>query len=162
MLCFLAHNVAPSGQSSQSSTNRRFQSQYAIDRQLSSSCTMTEVEYEPWWTLALQSNHLITFVAVTNRRDCCAKDLDGAEIHIGNNVNWKENPRYIDDIHYMYMSKLEGGLRYIHDTYYLHVNKLEGGLRYINNTCYLHMSNLEGAFGYIDDIHYLYMNNTNH
>ncbi|KAM3915737.1 uncharacterized protein RB166_017978 [Leptodactylus fuscus] len=89
---FPDHNVAPNGQSSQSSTKKSSPSRYAIDSWVST-CTMTEVEDEPWWSLDLRSNHIISFVAVTNRRDCCAEKLDGAEIHIGNNADWKENPR---------------------------------------------------------------------
>ncbi|KAG8543117.1 hypothetical protein GDO81_025343 [Engystomops pustulosus] len=53
---------------------------------------MTDVEHEPWWALDLKSNHIITFVAITNRRDCCSQDLEGAEIHVGSSKNWKENP----------------------------------------------------------------------
>ncbi|KAM4022005.1 uncharacterized protein ACNLHF_027291 isoform 1-T2 [Anomaloglossus baeobatrachus] len=88
-----AHNVAPKGKSSQSSTKGRYYySRIAIDGQLSYSCTETKVEYEPWWTLDLMSSHIITFVAITNREYCCANALDGAEIHVGKNANWKENP----------------------------------------------------------------------
>ncbi|XP_075039887.1 uncharacterized protein LOC142099864 isoform X2 [Mixophyes fleayi] len=86
-----AYNVAQSGKASQSSTKERA-ANYTTDGQISSKCASTEVEYEPWWTLDLRSNHIIFSVAVTNRRDCCAQDLNGAEIHIGNKEDWRDNP----------------------------------------------------------------------
>ncbi|XP_040210447.1 uncharacterized protein LOC120941210 [Rana temporaria] len=87
-----AYNVAPKGKTSQSSTKKRAASTYATDGQLSSQCASTEVEYGPWWNLDLGSNHVIFSVAITNRRDCCAEDLSGAEIRIGNIEDWRENP----------------------------------------------------------------------
>ncbi|CAI9570430.1 unnamed protein product [Staurois parvus] len=87
-----AHNVASKGKTSQSSTKQRAASRYAIDGQLSSQCASTEMEYRPWWNLDLGSNHVIFSVAITNRRDCCAEDLSGAEIRIGNIADWRENP----------------------------------------------------------------------
>ncbi|XP_077323573.1 uncharacterized protein LOC143958005 isoform X2 [Lithobates pipiens] len=87
-----AYNVAPKGKTSQSSIKQREASRYATNGQLSSPCASTEVEYGPWWTLDLGSNHVIFSVAITNRRDCCAEDLSGAEILIGNIADWRENP----------------------------------------------------------------------
>ncbi|PIO23489.1 hypothetical protein AB205_0071530, partial [Aquarana catesbeiana] len=90
---FLAYNVAPKGKTSQSSTKEGAASRYATDGQLSSRCASTKVEYGPWWSLDLGSNHAIFSVAITNRRECCAEGLSGAEIRIGNLKDWKENPR---------------------------------------------------------------------
>ncbi|XP_073447656.1 uncharacterized protein [Aquarana catesbeiana] len=87
-----AYNVAPKGKTSQSSTKQGAASRYATDGQLSSKCASTEVEYGPSWNLDLKSNHVIFSVAITNKRDCCAEDLSGAEIRIGNIADWRENP----------------------------------------------------------------------
>ncbi|XP_063797024.1 uncharacterized protein LOC134958390 isoform X2 [Pseudophryne corroboree] len=87
-----AYNVASGGKTSQSSTKNRAASHYATDGQLSSQCTLTEEEYEPRWTLDLRTNHSIFSVAITNRRECCSYNLSGAEIHIGNNADWRHNP----------------------------------------------------------------------
>ncbi|XP_060888002.1 uncharacterized protein LOC132958941 [Labrus mixtus] len=58
-------------------------------------CTHTKKETNPWWRLDLRETHAVTSVKVTNRRDCCAQRLDGAEIRIGNSAenNGNDNPK---------------------------------------------------------------------
>lgn len=83
---------------SQSSTYGVSSPRNAIDNNLGNKapetgCTVTEVQYEPWWTVSLESNYIISAVAITNRGDCCASDLDGAEIRVGyHEADWRRNP----------------------------------------------------------------------
>nr|AEA39707.1 F-type lectin [Epinephelus coioides] len=49
----------------------------------SGSCTHTDEEYSPWWRVDLLESYIVTSVIITNRRDCCAYRLNGAEVHIG-------------------------------------------------------------------------------
>uniref|UniRef100_A0A3Q3MF10 Fucolectin tachylectin-4 pentraxin-1 domain-containing protein n=1 Tax=Labrus bergylta TaxID=56723 RepID=A0A3Q3MF10_9LABR len=58
-------------------------------------CTHTLEETNPWWRLDLRETHAVTSVKVTNRGDCCAQRLDGAEIRIGNSAenNGNDNPK---------------------------------------------------------------------
>uniref|UniRef100_A0A3Q2DBI6 Si:ch211-215k15.4 n=1 Tax=Cyprinodon variegatus TaxID=28743 RepID=A0A3Q2DBI6_CYPVA len=50
------------------------------------SCTHTERMTNPWWRVDLLDTYIITSMSVTNRGDCCAVELNGAEIHIGNSL----------------------------------------------------------------------------
>ncbi|XP_070691006.1 uncharacterized protein [Pempheris klunzingeri] len=58
------------------------------------SCTHTDVQTNPWWRVDLLESYIVTSVVVTNRGDCCADELNGAEIHIGNSLqdNGAANP----------------------------------------------------------------------
>lgn len=58
------------------------------------SCSVTQRNMGPWWIVDLQKNHTINAVVVSNRQDCCAERLKGAEIHVGNSVadHGKSNP----------------------------------------------------------------------
>ncbi|XP_042345197.1 uncharacterized protein LOC121945202 isoform X2 [Plectropomus leopardus] len=58
------------------------------------SCTHTEEQTNPWWRVDLLESYTVTSVIITNRGDCCAERLDGAEIHIGNSLqdNGAANP----------------------------------------------------------------------
>ncbi|KAM4688885.1 pentraxin fusion protein-like [Discoglossus pictus] len=55
------------------------------------SCAHTNFENEPWWKIDLQNTYKIGTIVVTNRKDCCEKRLDGAEVRIGNSPNL-DNP----------------------------------------------------------------------
>ena len=50
---------------------------------------------DPWWQVDLRRTYIVTSVKVTNRGDCCAERLDGAEIRIGNALEngGTNNPR---------------------------------------------------------------------
>ncbi|XP_049439313.1 fucolectin-7-like [Epinephelus fuscoguttatus] len=60
----------------------------------SGSCTHTKEEANPWWRVDLLESYIVTSIVVTNRGDCCAERLNGAEIHIGNSLqdNGAANP----------------------------------------------------------------------
>ncbi|XP_051729462.1 fucolectin-4 [Ctenopharyngodon idella] len=89
-------NVAPNGRATQSSVNQGSTAclslaQNAIDgnRQydlFKGSCTQTNTESDPWWRLDLIKTYTIASVALTNRGDCCAEQLNGAVVHIGDSL----------------------------------------------------------------------------
>ncbi|XP_074509085.1 uncharacterized protein LOC141778617 [Sebastes fasciatus] len=61
---------------------------------LAGSCTHTVVQANPWWRVDLLESYIVTSVIITNRGDCCAERLDGAEVHIGSSLqdNGAANP----------------------------------------------------------------------
>ncbi|XP_053577049.1 uncharacterized protein LOC128666463 [Bombina bombina] len=85
-----APNVAQKGVATQSSLYNMYgESKNAIDGSLSSNylfieCAGTSEQDNPWWMVDLKSRYQIFTVAVTNRGDCCANRINGAEIRIGN------------------------------------------------------------------------------
>ncbi|XP_051263510.1 fucolectin-4-like [Dicentrarchus labrax] len=84
-------NVALRGKASQSSV-QEFRSAYnAIDgnrdyNYAAGSCTLTDEQTNPWWRVDLLEPYIVTSIIITNRGDCCAERIDGAEIHIGNSL----------------------------------------------------------------------------
>ncbi|CAJ1062901.1 uncharacterized protein LOC117822690 [Xyrichtys novacula] len=58
------------------------------------SCTHTIEMANPWWRVDLLDRYVVTSVIITNRGDCCAEKLDGAEVHIGDSLqdNGAVNP----------------------------------------------------------------------
>ncbi|KAJ8252207.1 hypothetical protein COCON_G00215190 [Conger conger] len=93
------HNAATRGKATQSSTGWDGGAEKAIDRNRSpfyddKSCTHTLAERNPWWRVDLLREHRVTSVTITNRMDCCAYRLDGAQIHVGNSEknNGNDNP----------------------------------------------------------------------
>ncbi|KAL3987617.1 hypothetical protein ACER0C_014732 [Sarotherodon galilaeus] len=94
-------NLALKGEATQSSTLSFAAASKAIDGRRSSFytngfCSHTaEDETDPWWRVDLQHSFTITTVKVTNRGDCCAERLDGADIRIGNSLenNGNNNPK---------------------------------------------------------------------
>uniref|UniRef100_UPI0037E83F8B uncharacterized protein n=1 Tax=Semicossyphus pulcher TaxID=241346 RepID=UPI0037E83F8B len=50
------------------------------------SCTHTEEMANPWWRVDLLHNYIVTSILITNRGDCCADRINGAEIHIGDSL----------------------------------------------------------------------------
>nr|XP_020504448.1 uncharacterized protein LOC109995164 [Labrus bergylta] len=96
----LDSNLALRGKAFQSSTLSNHDASRAIDGRRDSNygdgfCTHTLEETNPWWRLDLRETHAVTSVKVTNRGDCCAQRLDGAEIRIGNSAenNGNDNPK---------------------------------------------------------------------
>ena len=95
-------NVAIRGKTIQSSTfNSSTAAKKAIDGNRSGmpqdgSCAQTEAETNPWWRVDLLESYRVTTVTITNREDCCAERINGAEIRIGNSLenNGNSNPRY--------------------------------------------------------------------
>ncbi|XP_064410301.1 pentraxin fusion protein-like [Latimeria chalumnae] len=94
-------NVALHGTADQSSVyHEEGMPEHAIDGNKNSnytikSCTHTIPETEPWWRVDLKKPHQISRVAITNRGDCCAERLEGAEVRIGNSLdnNGNNNPK---------------------------------------------------------------------
>ncbi|RXN31106.1 hypothetical protein ROHU_004832 [Labeo rohita] len=95
---YLAGNVAVDGAATQSSTFMSWFAEKAIDSnrglQQYPLCSSTLNESNPWWRLDLRDVYKISKVVVTNRNDCCAEQINGAEIHIGNSLenNGSDNP----------------------------------------------------------------------
>ncbi|XP_037532481.1 uncharacterized protein si:ch211-215k15.4 [Nematolebias whitei] len=50
------------------------------------SCTHTKAQLNPWWRVDLLDCYIINHITITNRGDCCAERINGAEIHIGNSL----------------------------------------------------------------------------
>ncbi|XP_043085103.1 uncharacterized protein LOC122331663 [Puntigrus tetrazona] len=94
---YLAENLAVPGAAFQSSTSMNGFAEKAIDRglqQLYTGCSSTLNETDPWWKLDLRYIYRINKVVITNRKDCCAEQINGAEIHVGNSLenNGANNP----------------------------------------------------------------------
>uniref|UniRef100_A0A670J2C1 Fucolectin tachylectin-4 pentraxin-1 domain-containing protein n=1 Tax=Podarcis muralis TaxID=64176 RepID=A0A670J2C1_PODMU len=94
-------NVALAGEASQSSTYSSLGvAGNAIDGSTSSnfnqgSCTHTNSENNPWWMVDLKAQYQVLHVTITNRKDCCAQRLNGAEIRVGDSAErgGTTNPR---------------------------------------------------------------------
>uniref|UniRef100_A0A8C1HXA9 Fucolectin tachylectin-4 pentraxin-1 domain-containing protein n=1 Tax=Cyprinus carpio carpio TaxID=630221 RepID=A0A8C1HXA9_CYPCA len=50
------------------------------------SCTYIIAKSNPWWRVTLQQPYKIVKVSITNRGDCCADRISGAEIRVGNSL----------------------------------------------------------------------------
>uniref|UniRef100_A0A670J4Y9 Fucolectin tachylectin-4 pentraxin-1 domain-containing protein n=1 Tax=Podarcis muralis TaxID=64176 RepID=A0A670J4Y9_PODMU len=95
-------NVALAGEASQSSTYSSLGAAgNAIDGSTASnfnqgSCTHTNSENNPWWMVDLKAQYQVLRVTITNRKDCCAQRLNGAEIRVGDSAErgGTTNPRY--------------------------------------------------------------------
>uniref|UniRef100_A0A671RWP5 Fucolectin tachylectin-4 pentraxin-1 domain-containing protein n=1 Tax=Sinocyclocheilus anshuiensis TaxID=1608454 RepID=A0A671RWP5_9TELE len=92
-------NRAIGGATIQSSTSADWIAEKAIDgnrglQQLHTGCSSTLNENNPWWRLDLRDVYRVSEVVITNRKDCCAEQINGAEIHIGNSLenNGTNNP----------------------------------------------------------------------
>uniref|UniRef100_H3ARV3 Fucolectin tachylectin-4 pentraxin-1 domain-containing protein n=1 Tax=Latimeria chalumnae TaxID=7897 RepID=H3ARV3_LATCH len=94
-------NVAQQGTATQSSllaTEKYERAANAIDGRkdntyYSASCTHTKHELSPWWRLQLNKSYKISTIKITNRGECCAMRLQGAEIHVGDTLNVTKNPK---------------------------------------------------------------------
>ncbi|XP_002732335.1 uncharacterized protein LOC100366648 [Saccoglossus kowalevskii] len=49
------------------------------------SCTHTYKQFQPWFRVDLGSSKVVHEVIVTNRKDCCAERITGAEVRVGQN-----------------------------------------------------------------------------
>ncbi|KAM7382933.1 hypothetical protein PAMP_002628 [Pampus punctatissimus] len=92
-------NVALRGKATQGSWDAFGAASNAIDGNRESnfpagSCTHSVIQNNPWWRVDLLDSYVITSIIITNRGDCCAERLNGAEIHIGNSLeqNGVANP----------------------------------------------------------------------
>ncbi|KAM6102828.1 uncharacterized protein LJ206_010199 [Theristicus caerulescens] len=50
------------------------------------SCSQTEREASPWWTVDLGRRRAVAAVVVRNRLDCCWHRLKGARVHVGDSL----------------------------------------------------------------------------
>ncbi|KAM9805377.1 fucolectin-like [Syngnathus typhle] len=96
----LNDNIALGGKVQQSSLYPNGFPQKAIDGNRASnwrqnSCSHTMRDMNPWWRLDLQKTYKIKTVIITNRRDCCHKRINEAELRIGDSLddNGNANPR---------------------------------------------------------------------
>ncbi|XP_048039118.1 uncharacterized protein LOC125263960 [Megalobrama amblycephala] len=94
---YLAENLAVDGAATQSSKYGDGFAEKAIDRglqQLYTGCSSTLDETNPWWRLDLRHIYRVSKVVITNRKHCCAEQINGAEIRIGNSLenNGNNNP----------------------------------------------------------------------
>ncbi|ROL29800.1 Cysteine-rich, acidic integral membrane protein [Anabarilius grahami] len=96
---YLLGNQAVGGAVIQSSTSGDWFAEKAIDgnrglQQSNALCSSTLNETNPWWRLDMRNVYQVSRVVITNRNDCCAEQLDGLEIHIGNSLenNGNNNP----------------------------------------------------------------------
>lgn len=94
-------NIAKRGRATQSS---QYQSAVSADKAIDgnpntiwkySSCSTTTNEVNPWWRLDLFMPYKINTVKVTVSKDSFHKEINGAEIRIGNSLenNGNINPR---------------------------------------------------------------------
>ncbi|XP_067852695.1 fucolectin-like [Heptranchias perlo] len=92
-------NVALRGNASQSSTNWGGDPNKAIDGNRNAfyhnqSCTHTNTNGNPWWSLDLFTDEEVWSVKITNREDCCWERLKNAEVRVGTSFhnNGNDNP----------------------------------------------------------------------
>lgn len=97
----LEMNIAKGGIATGSSQYRIASSDKAIDGNSDTnwnrgSCSSTNTENVPWWRLDLLRPYKINRVTVTVREDWHYRQINGAEIRIGNFLdhNGNINPRY--------------------------------------------------------------------
>ncbi|XP_077096490.1 uncharacterized protein LOC143747552 [Siphateles boraxobius] len=79
----VSRNLALGATAVQSSTYGQEGAQKAVDGNLGL-CTHTNFDREPWWRVDLGEVYRVTRVSITNRKDCCAERINGAQIRIGN------------------------------------------------------------------------------
>ncbi|ROI15876.1 Fucolectin-4 [Anabarilius grahami] len=93
-LCVAHHrgNLAFGGTAVQSSTYDQLTAAHnAVDGNRNSdyhrgSCSHTKGDRNPWWRVDLLNVYSVTRVSITNRGDCCAERINGAQIRIGNSL----------------------------------------------------------------------------
>ncbi|XP_078000591.1 uncharacterized protein LOC144453187 [Glandiceps talaboti] len=56
------------------------------------SCTQTAREFEPHWMVDLGKISKVHKLEITNRMDCCFFRIKNAEVRVGNNPDFRENP----------------------------------------------------------------------
>ena len=84
-------NLALGATAVQSSRYDQEEAQHAVDGNRNSilsggSCTHTNADWNPWWRVDLGEEYEVTRVSITNRGDCCAWRINGAQIRIGNSL----------------------------------------------------------------------------
>ncbi|XP_067282034.1 fucolectin-like [Pseudorasbora parva] len=92
----VAKNLALGAPAFQSSTYDNLGAQNAVDGNRNSilefeSCSHTNEDKNSWWRVDLLDVYAVTRVSITNRGDCCAVRIYGAEIRIGNSLEKNGN-----------------------------------------------------------------------
>ncbi|XP_002733531.2 uncharacterized protein LOC100376466 [Saccoglossus kowalevskii] len=93
-------NIAVGKAASQSSTNPKVDGIASLavdgikdtDLRSGKSCTQTNKEFQPWWSLDLGSSQDVYQVIITNRQDCCSFRLKNAVVRVGDSPNPADNP----------------------------------------------------------------------
>ncbi|XP_078000411.1 uncharacterized protein LOC144453020 [Glandiceps talaboti] len=91
-------NVAQGKTATQSSTKNDASADKAVDGNKNSdmeagqSCSQTDREEEPNWTVDLGQSYDIYEVDITNREDCCGFRIKHSEIRVGDSPNPADNP----------------------------------------------------------------------
>ncbi|XP_056597699.1 uncharacterized protein si:ch73-359m17.2 isoform X2 [Triplophysa dalaica] len=86
-------NLAHGAYAAQSSTyDELADAQRAVDgnrdsNYLNGSCTHTAEENNPWLRVHLKNIYSVNKIIITNRGDCCADRIEGAQIRIGNSLD---------------------------------------------------------------------------
>uniref|UniRef100_A0A8C1MD63 Si:ch73-359m17.2 n=1 Tax=Cyprinus carpio TaxID=7962 RepID=A0A8C1MD63_CYPCA len=70
------------------------------------SCTHTAGD-NPWWRVDLRKPHKVTRVIITNRGDCCAERIAGAQIRIGNSLAYNGNRNQVASVYSMLLGKTQ-------------------------------------------------------
>uniref|UniRef100_A0A3P9Q794 Si:ch211-215k15.4 n=1 Tax=Poecilia reticulata TaxID=8081 RepID=A0A3P9Q794_POERE len=90
LLClffFLPENLALRGKATQSNRLKgEWDSFVDASNAIDGSCTHTGQQSFPWWRVDLLESYILTSISVTNRGDCCADNITGAEIYVGNSL----------------------------------------------------------------------------
>ncbi|XP_078280542.1 uncharacterized protein LOC144607515 [Rhinoraja longicauda] len=89
-------NVALGASPTQSSTDEGAAAQRANDGDSDSdfrhgSCSRTRKSMNPWWRVDLKESYNVSDVRITSRADCCSDQLRGAEIRIGDSLEYDGN-----------------------------------------------------------------------
>ncbi|XDV35025.1 hypothetical protein PO909_005078 [Leuciscus waleckii] len=90
LFCYTV-NLALGATAVQSTTYPQAGAQRAVDGKINSnwdvgSCSATNGDRDPWWRVDLGEVFKVTRVSITNRGDCCAERINGAQIRIGNSL----------------------------------------------------------------------------
>lgn len=90
-------NIAVGKPTNQSSVDSDASSGRAVDGSTAQtfsagSCSMTKLEWQPWWRVDLSVEQMVSNVTVYNRADCCGGRLSNFDIRVGNAATWAENP----------------------------------------------------------------------
>lgn len=99
MSCHFQHsekNIAKGGIATQSSQWDTAAAEKAIDgnydtKVSAKSCSVTKPTINPWWRLDLLKTHKINTVTVSMPESQSYKDMEGAEIRIGNSLDGHGN-----------------------------------------------------------------------
>ncbi|XP_077997348.1 fucolectin-1-like [Glandiceps talaboti] len=91
-------NVAQGKTATQTSTKKDATADRAVDgnkngdMETGQSCSQTDREYEPHWTVDLGQSYDIYEVDIFNRQDCCGYRIKHSQVRVGDSPNPADNP----------------------------------------------------------------------